>query len=334
MVTPVGGGEMWRQGGRRLVAAGVDRGWPGFPSVAGAARRGFGVALSVGLALLLFSTAAAARCRQQSLVRGPSLYQLDPAWPWRGAVAASLPEDRFVGVLRRASWSGASSLPLSLAAESARVTLTWYGHSFFRLLTEGGTSIAMDPFHGDLGLPLPEVDAHAVTVGREHRNHNNVALPRGEPLILRGVDLEAGGWRRVDQQVREVRISGVPIYQRAYWGEMVNGSAFLFEVGDLCIAHLGDIGSELSPAQLENFGSIDVALVPIGGRYSADPATARRILEQLRPKIAVPMHYWDSEYNLGEFVKGFPRVYELGGNHLTVTKSSLPPETTILIMRR
>lgn len=244
---------------------------------------------------------ASARCKYQSLVRGPR------PWSW---------------IASKRAW----------AAGETKATITWYGHSFFRLVTDAGTAVAMDPFHEDLGLPIPDLEAHAITIGREHRNHNNVTFARGEPDILCGVDWQAASWRRVEKQVRDVRIFSVPVFHRAYWGELTNGSAFLFEVGDLCIAHLGDIGSELSPSQLEEIGKVDVAMVPIGGRFSADPLTARRIVEQLQPKIAIPMHYWDSEFRLTQFLQGAPRVHRLGSNHLTVTKSSLPSETTIIVM--
>ena len=297
-----------------LILRGVARG------VSRSGRAALLLAAVFGM-VLIGANDAAARCKYQSLVRAP----LSPPIGRHYAGAVSLPNTLW-------RWLLAAPAHAASGDDAAAVTLTWYGHGFFRMVTEKGTSIVMDPFHAEIGLPLPEVGAHAVTVGREHANHNNVLLPSGTPLILRGIDLEAGGWRRIERQVRDVTIFAVPVHQRIPWGDMVNGSAYLFEVGDLCVAHLGDIGSELNPSQLENFGVVDVAIIPIGGRYSADPLTARAILKQLNPKIAIPMHYWESEYNLSLFVKDFPRVNYLNSNTLTFSKASLPSDPTIIVM--
>src|SRR4030042_1694017 len=76
------------------------------------------------------------------------------------------------------------------AAVSGSIEIKWFGHSFFQITSSSGTKIITDPF-GAMGFPMPEVWPNIVTVGREHGNHNNVGLAKGNPIILRG--MKAGG---------------------------------------------------------------------------------------------------------------------------------------------
>ena len=138
--------------------------------------------------------------------------------------------------------------------------------------------------------PTPSLAPHAVTIGREHPNHNYVQLAQGNPLILRGLAANGAEWNRVRTQVREVSISNIPIYQNVRVGA-IKGAAFLSSLETLCIVHLGDLSHTLSPEQLQQIGRVDIALVPIGGVYTMGPETAREVLQQLQPKIAIPMHY-------------------------------------------
>ena len=66
------------------------------------------------------------------------------------------------------------------------------------------------------------------------------------------------------------------------------------------------MSNKLNADQLELIGRVDIALVPIEGRFTMDSATALEVVKQLKPKIAVPMHYWN---NLGalETFTGGPR---------------------------
>ncbi|MBI3014740.1 MAG: MBL fold metallo-hydrolase [Candidatus Tectomicrobia bacterium] len=222
--------------------------------------------------------------------------------------------------------------PKKAAAAQGDVTIQWFGHSYFQITTSQGTRIATDPF-GFIGYPIPEIYPHVITIGREHPNHNSAHLVGGRPPVLRG--LAAGGteWNRVDTHVRDTHIFNIPIYQRGFEGQY-KGSAFVFEVDDLCIAHLGDLGSEMNEDQLAALGKVDVVLIPIGGRYTMDPITAKEVMAQIKAKIAIPMHYYDSESLLAEFLKGNWRSVRSDSDTLVVNKKTLPPRTEVIALRR
>jgi len=220
-------------------------------------------------------------------------------------------------------------LSLAYAAEADAI-IQYFGHNFFQITTSQGTAIVMDPLVPGR-YPTPNLTPHVVTVGREHPNHNYVQLARGNPLILRGLAQFGAEWNRVSTHVREVAISNVPIYQNGVAGAL-KGAAFVFDLGTLCIIHLGDLSHTLTPEQLQQIGRVDVALIPIDGTYTMGPETAREVLQQLTPKIAIPMHYRDNLALVETFVRGLT-TRRLDSDMLLVSKSSLPAATEVIVLR-
>jgi L-ascorbate metabolism protein UlaG (beta-lactamase superfamily) len=207
--------------------------------------------------------------------------------------------------------------------------IDYFGHNFFQITTSKGTKILTDPLAPGM-YPTPDVTAHVVTVGREHPNHNYVEIAKGNPIVLRGLASYGAEWNKVSTTVRDVLIYNIPIYQQAF-GAALKGAAFLFDLGTLCIAHLGDLSHPLTPEQVKAFGKVDVAMVPIGGTFTMPPDTAREVLKQLNPKIAIPMHYRENVALVQMFTRGLPHRF-LRKHTLAVSKMGLPSQTEIVVM--
>lgn len=220
-------------------------------------------------------------------------------------------------------------VPLAYAA-AADAVIQYFGHNFFQITTREDTRIVTDPLAPGR-YPTTDVAPHVVTVGREHPNHNYVQLAQGTPIILRGLAQFGAEWNRISTRVREVGISSVPIYQNGVVGAL-KGAAFVFDLGLLCIVHLGDLSHRLTPEQVHQIGRVDVALVPIGGTYTMDPETAREVIQQLTPKLAIPMHYRDNLSLVEAFVRGLPSR-RLDSDTLLVSKASLPATTEIVVLK-
>src|ERR1041384_820013 len=188
-------------------------------------------------------------------------------------------------------------------AANVDATIQYFGHNFFLITTNKGTRIVTDPL-GPGWYPNPNVSADVVTVGKEMYNHNAVQIVRGNPLILRGLINYGAAWNKVSTTVKDTLIYNVPIHQNAEVIEGIQGSAFVFDLGTLCIAHLGDLSQKLNEQQIKSFGKVDVALTPIGGGRTMAPDLAREVLTQLKPKIAIPMHHRDSPYLIQQFSAG------------------------------
>jgi L-ascorbate metabolism protein UlaG (beta-lactamase superfamily) len=230
-----------------------------------------------------------------------------------------------------ASWSGEGNVLFIVpAAASGFVEITWFGHSFFQLTSSAGTRIITDPFNEYLGFPVPEVWPHVVTVGKETRNHSNVALARGNPVILRGLESWGSDWNEINTTFRDVLIYSVPIHMRT-WYEFRKGSAFVFEMDGLCVCHSGDVGEPFNEDQLDLIGHIDILFVPIGGSYTMGPENAKKVVEQLKPKIVIPMHYRPNTTNLQRFLDGPYQARFLEINTFSVSKDTLPSVTEIFI---
>lgn len=222
---------------------------------------------------------------------------------------------------------------IQYAAASGTIEIKWFGHSFFQITSSLGTRVITDPF-GAMGFPMPEVWPHVVTVGREHGNHNNVALARGNPLVLRGIKQGGEEWNLINATFRDLLVYNVPVHQRGVPGNLsLRGSGFIFELDGMCIFHSGDVSEPYNEDQLQLIGHVDILLQTIGGVYTIGPEGARRVIEQLKPKIVIPMHYW---YNMGvleRFVDGPYRVRTLETNTLRISKDTLPSATEIIVLK-
>ena len=274
-----------------------------------------------GMAALLvtmagFHPAADAACRPQGLVRDFRPPPIRRAAFTGGAV---------LGPVRAGEWA-----PGDTGAVKGGVTIEWFGHNFFRMTSQAGTRIVADPL-GPGMYPTPDISAHAITVGREHRNHNAVEIIKGNPVILRGLTESGVEWRPVVTQVREVEIRSIPIYQISPSGGPMKGAAFTYEIGGVCIAHLGDAGGKLTTRQLKELGLVDVLMIPIGGRFSMGPEMARTVLRQIKPRVALPMHYWSREDLLGIFLNGL-RHRRHNGSVIRFTRETLPREMTVVVL--
>lgn len=227
------------------------------------------------------------------------------------------------------------------AATPAKLTVTWLGQSCFILETATGTRVVTDPIPKGLGYELPVgLRADVVTVSHEHPDHNNVALVTSRAHILRGLTSDKKGWTKIDEKVKDIAIRTVGVYHDDKHGaERGLNSVFVFETAGLRVAHLGDLGHTLDDKQLSAIGSIDVALVPVGGHFTIDAQQASRVIDQLRPRLVViPMHYRtaaSTTFQLGtveEFIANKTNVRRVEGNTLPLTaiKSRAAAEIVVL----
>jgi len=216
-------------------------------------------------------------------------------------------------------------------AANVDATIQYFGHNFFLITTGKGTRIVTDPL-GPGWYPNPNVGGDVVTVGKEMFNHNAVQIVLGNPVVLRGLKNYGADWNKVSTTFKDTLIYNVPIHQNAEFIEGIHGSAFVFDLGGLCIAHLGDLSQKLNEQQIKSFGKVDVALTPIGGRRTMGPELAKEVLAQLKPKIAIPMHHRDSPYLIKQFTAGL-KTQILKSDTLAVSRDALPPSLEIRVLQ-
>ena len=101
------------------------------------------------------------------------------------------------------------------------------------------------------------------------------------------------------------------------------------------IAHLGDLGCALTPEQAEQLQGLDALLIPVGGHFTIDAGEAQAVVEQLKPRVVVPMHYRFGDHGYGvigpleNFLALRKDVVKYEGNTLELTKDT-PAQTAVL----
>jgi len=222
--------------------------------------------------------------------------------------------------------------PLAAKSDGDSVLIKWFGHATFQITSSNGTRILTDPHLRDY-LPVPTLPQHIVTTSHNHAPHSNIWMARGNPVILEGLSQLDDDWNVIHRNIKDVSVYTVPAYHDKSQGlQRGKNAIFVFRVNNICIAHLGDLGHYLTPSQLKMLGKIDILLVPIrGGRYTIPADEAREVTQQVKPRIAIPMHYW-REGGGEEFSAGFPRVRVIKGNTLKISKKQLPKQTEIVIL--
>ena len=226
--------------------------------------------------------------------------------------------------------AGATVEPAGTEPPSAAgVQLTWWGHSMFLLVAADGTRVLTDPY-GEVGYRVPEpgeLAADVVTLSHEHSDHNNVNLG-GDAELFRG--LTADAWAAIDvSPSAALRITSVATFHDDSEGsERGRNAIFVYETGGLRIVHLGDFGQAmLTPEQIEAIGPVDVLLVPAGGVFTIDAVGATAVVEQLAPRITIPMHYKTEALTIGlDPVDAFlaDKEVEERGDTVTFDPAGLP----------
>lgn len=205
--------------------------------------------------------------------------------------------------------------------------IKWLGHACFLIAGEGAR-VVTDPFNEEVGYPLPAVEADVVTVSHEHFDHNYVRAVKGRPQVVREPGEHTAG---------AVRIKGIPTFHDGSEGALRgNNTVFVIEMDGLRVCHLGDLGHMLDAGQLKELGPVDVLLVPVGGMFTVDANAAARLVADIKPAVAVPMHYATAAIKLPlapvqDFTGRFERVTEK--DVLEVTKDNLHAPTQIVVLK-
>lgn len=162
--------------------------------------------------------------------------------------------------------------------------ITYHGHSEFYLEGADGFSILTDPYDAHVGYPMKNYRADGVTISHGHGDHNNFAKALGTPAL---VDSE-GLWRLSP----ETSVTAIASFHDEVQGTKRGKNLLMkIEMEGLTLAHLGDLGTPLTQAQLQALGPIDILFVPVGGFYTIDAQTARGVVAAVKPRIVIPMHY-------------------------------------------
>ncbi len=212
--------------------------------------------------------------------------------------------------------------------------IRWFGQSCFLITWPNGTSILIDPFSPKLGYDMPIPRPELVLVSHEHYDHNYIEMARGTPQVIRGLT-KSGDWNKVSTLVKGITVKAVGTYHDERQG-MLRGknTVFIMEGQGYRIVHLGDLGHELDAAKVREIGPVDVLMIPVGGTYTIDAEAADKVVDKLKPKAILPMHYKTDRIKLPiapvePFLEAKPNVKRIKGNVLELDKI---PETPVIFV--
>ena len=161
--------------------------------------------------------------------------------------------------------------------------LQWMGHACFKLTTQGGTRIVVDPYDASVGYGKLQTDADVVITSHKHHDH---CCPDAVKGCRKLID-EAGEYGFDD-----VKIETVPSFHDDAGGSK-RGLNLLSRItaDGQTVVHLGDLGHVPDKEQLSFISNADVLLLPVGGFYTIDTSTALKVMKAAKPVACVPMHY-------------------------------------------
>ena len=190
--------------------------------------------------------------------------------------------------------------------------LTFYGHATFELETDDGTRLVIDPFFGDnpaCDVSVDDVAADFILLTHGHYDHVADAIPLSEKTgatIIASFEI-ATYMEDKGRPVSPQHIGGGVGYPFGYVKmtpalhggklDLPGGEAFTTVPGGFLFNlasgqrfyHAGDT-SLLTDMQLLK-GMVDVAVLPIGDRFTMGPADAVRAVAFIAPDVVIPCHY-------------------------------------------
>jgi len=215
------------------------------------------------------------------------------------------------------------------------VRVKWLGHACFLLTSDNGTRIITDPYKTHGGLSYGEIREYAdvVLISHEHGDHNNPSAVEGQPQVLKGLGVK---------EAKGIKFKGIQVYHDEAKGtKRGSNTIFAFELDGLRICHLGDLGHELSEAELKEIGAVDILFMPVGGFYTFEPDVAARVAQKLTPRVLIPMHFKTDKVDatfgaivgVDEFLKRHSAVDRSNSAEAEFKAGNLPSSTRIVVLK-
>jgi L-ascorbate metabolism protein UlaG (beta-lactamase superfamily) len=97
-----------------------------------------------------------------------------------------------------------------------------------------------------------------------------------------------------EYEVADFSMQGISVRTHLDEEKQKTGVMYKIITKDVSVLVLGHIYPELSDSELEQIGTVDVLITPVGGNgYTLDPVGALGLIKKIEPKIIIPTHYAD-----------------------------------------
>lgn len=231
---------------------------------------------------------------------------------------------------------GTAGLTEQTKEASGLMKVKWLGHSCFLLTSNSGTRVILDPYKAGNGLNYGEVaeSADVVLISHEHGDHNNPGVIKGNPAVIKGPGT---------RQVKGISFKGTAsFHDEAKGAKRGANTIFTFEIDGVKVCHVGDLGHDLSEAEIKELGKVDILFLPVGGFYTCAPTEAATVADKIAPKVIIPMHYRTSKVDtaqfgaicgVDEFLNGKTAVDRRDSSEAEFEAGQLPSSTMIVVLK-
>ncbi len=201
--------------------------------------------------------------------------------------------------------------------------IKYFGNSCFRIK---GKDIVLttNPFNASLGIKIPKIETDIVLFSSSLENKKDLgvikgALNRKEPFVIN----EPG-----EYEVGGAFILGIPFGKKTIYIITIDGIRLVF---------LGQIKDKLSDKELEEVDGVDILFLPVGGKPVISEKQAASIVENVQPRIVIPMSYKVTNLNIDfasvdEFLKQIGSEGLRPIDKLLISKEELPLEKEVILL--
>ncbi len=219
--------------------------------------------------------------------------------------------------------------PVAMADET--VEISFLGHASFQIVSPAGVRAVTDYN----GVNIPAEPPDIATMNHAHSTHYTLDPDPRISHVLHGW-ADNGQMPNVDLTVRDMHVTNLATNIRTADGgtERYGNSIFVFETAGLCIAHLSHLHHLLQPDDIATLGHIDILMVAVDGLWTMSQQDAAAVVEQLQPRVVLPMHYFTRDV-LTRFLdleRGRYAIDLRTSPRLEISRGSLPPVPTVIAL--
>jgi len=161
--------------------------------------------------------------------------------------------------------------------------IRWHGHSCFEITND--VTLVTDPHDGkSIGISPPDVTGDIILVSHDHYDHNSIeSVVKEKSIVVKD---------ETAKTVSGVQIKGIRSFHDEHEGRKRGSNLiYLFNMENIAFCHLGDLGHLLDEDAVQQIGDVDILFIPVGGNFTIDAEKAWNVINGIKPKIAIPMHY-------------------------------------------
>lgn len=213
------------------------------------------------------------------------------------------------------------------------MNIQYFGHSYFKIETKGAT-LAVNPYSELPNLKTnkpPRFKADILLMSEPTELFNNQKTILGTPFV----SAEPG-----EVEINQILIKSIFNFSFQKNDVFFNKVIFKIEAEDIEVGIINDLREKVIKEKLfEELSGVDILILPVGGDSPIDSELAISVINQIEPKIVIPVFYYPLKKKLekeeeiyNDFLATIKKKPELM-EKLTIKKNQLPQATKIIILK-